>query len=129
MISNHPVHIFDDDGNESPSALIPFCQFGKNFSSMGQQSSHFNIPACSSFKEKFIENQRCYEVDVNQYKDGTFRSLDLKLGISFLVDTNYIRQTQSMRPTTKSSTSSNEKSPEDLGNKKILMRLILLLVK
>ena len=34
-LSNHPVHILDDEGNLSPTALIPFCEFGGNMSAMG----------------------------------------------------------------------------------------------
>merc|ERR1712073_18241 len=33
-ITNHPVHIFDEKGNLSPSAFIPFCQFGRNISTL-----------------------------------------------------------------------------------------------
>ena len=33
--NNHPVHIIDMEGNLSPSAFIPFCEFGGNMSIMG----------------------------------------------------------------------------------------------
>ena len=93
-ITNHPVHIYDEDGNLSPSALIPFCQFGKDkISAMGRQSDLFKIPVCNSFKAKIFYDQLCYEVDVNEmFKRESFTPTNLKLGLSFLVDTNFNRQ-------------------------------------
>ena len=92
-ISNHPVHIIGPEGN-SPSAFIPFCQFGKNHSSMGVKNSLFDIPVCNCFKEKYLMDQLCYEIDVNKFRDKTFSSKDLKLGFSFLVDINDVRQSK-----------------------------------
>ena len=94
-ITNHPVHIFDDNGNPSPSAFIPFCQFGKskNVSAMGMKTDLFSVPVCNSFKAKIFYNQLCYEVDVKDiFKKNHFTSTELELGLSFLVDTNFNRQ-------------------------------------
>ena len=62
---------------------------------MGLKTSLFDIPACNSFKDKLINNQLCYEIDVNNFKDKRFKENDLKLGLSFLIDNNEIRQTKS----------------------------------
>ena len=92
-ITNHPVHIYDDAGSLSPSAFIPFCQFGKRMFSMGIQTELFKIPVCNSFSPKIFYNQLCYEVDVNNFIDKDyFSSNELNLGLSFLVDTNFNRQ-------------------------------------
>ena len=77
MVTHHPVHIYNKYGQQSPSAFIPFCQFGNNISTMGVKHPQFKFPVCKSFKEKYINNQLCYEVDVNQYKDKTFNSLNI----------------------------------------------------
>ena len=93
-ITNHPVHIFDDNGNPSPSAFIPFCQFGKskNVSAMGMKTDLFSVPVCNSFKAKIFYNQLCYEVDVNNVlRDDPFTWKELNLGLSLLVDTNFNR--------------------------------------
>ena len=95
-VTNHPVHIYDHHGKQSPSALIPFCEFGKNMSTMGLEASKLILPVCDSFEAKYLNDQLCYEVDVNKFKYKKFRGHDLKLGFSFLVDTNQARQTQAV---------------------------------
>ena len=76
----------------SPSAFIPFCQFGENISAMGRQSDLFEIPVCNSFKAKIFYNQLCYEVDVTSIFEGFFfNPKELQLGLSLLVDTNFNR--------------------------------------
>ena len=58
-VTNHPVHIVGEDGHLSPTALIPFCEFGEdgNFSRMGRKSDYFDVPVCNSFRPKIIEDQ------------------------------------------------------------------------
>ena len=34
-LSNHPVHLIDENGDLSPTALIPFCDLGGDMSAMG----------------------------------------------------------------------------------------------
>ena len=58
------------------------------------ETSKFNLPVCDSFEAKYLNDQLCYEVDVNKFKNKKFRQHDLRLGFSFLVDTNPARQTQ-----------------------------------
>ena len=92
-ITNHPVHVYDEDGALSPSAFIPFCQFGTNILAMGRETSLFNVPVCQSFKAKIFYNQLCYEVDVHDFIDrDSMTSSELKLGLSLLVDVNFNRQ-------------------------------------
>ena len=69
LISNHPVHIMTKDHQMSPSAFIPFCDFGGNMSAMGVMIDQFNHPVCNSFQAKIINDQLCYEVDLNAYYD------------------------------------------------------------
>ena len=35
---------------------------------MGIKIDHFDIPVCTSFKDKIVENQLCYTVDPNKYR-------------------------------------------------------------
>ena len=88
--SNHPVHIKDDD-KFSPSSFIPFCQFGRDIDIMGVDVEHFDIPVCNSFKAKILNDQLCYEIDLNQYKIN-FTAESLDAGLTFLVDLNEDRQ-------------------------------------
>ena len=64
-MTNHPVHVQDEDGNLSPTALIPFCEFGGNFSVVGVKIKDFDIPFCNGFREKIIDGQLCYTIDLN----------------------------------------------------------------
>ena len=85
-ITNHPVHIIDDDKKISPSALIPFCGFGQKI--MGSKIEQFDVPVCNSFKSKVLNDQLCYEVDPNDFVNIK----EFNEGLKFYVDTNVDRQ-------------------------------------
>ena len=85
-VTNHPVHILDEEGNLSPSSLIPFCEFSGNTSIMGVKINQFDVPVCNSFRPKFSGDQLCYEVDPNNYKDRI--DANKKLSLSLLLDYN-----------------------------------------
>ena len=84
-VSNNPVHIQDEDGNLNPTALIPFCEFGGNMSLMGVKIEELDYPVCNSFRPKTIQDQLCYTVDPNEYKD----KIDLNGDLSFSLFINY----------------------------------------
>ena len=88
--SNHPVHIIDEDGDLSPSAFIPFCKFGNQNS--GIYLKQFNQPVCNIFRKKIIEDQLCYEVNLNMKSNLQRLSEDNIIGLSFMVDTNKDRE-------------------------------------
>ena len=88
--TNHPVHIQDDDGTLYPSALIPFCEFGGNMSVMGVKVGNFQIPFCTGFEEKIINDKLCYTIDLNKkrHKEQVkeVEDLTLRLFISYNED-------------------------------------------
>ena len=93
-MTNHPVHIQDENGNYSPTALIPFCQFGfgENKDSMGGKSEKFNVSFCNSFKAKIIKDQLCYTVDPSKFmKDLKIKSKD-EISLSLYINYNEDRQ-------------------------------------
>ena len=61
-------------------------------SSMGVQIDLFEVPVCNSFQDKVLNDQLCYEVDLNKYRDKYNIDKQLKLGFSFLMDYNEDRQ-------------------------------------
>ena len=81
---NHPVHIVDILGELSPSAFIPFCKFGDW---IGVIIDQFEDRVCDIFKAKVLNDQLCYEVDPNRFKNKV-SSQYLKRGLTFYVDTN-----------------------------------------
>ena len=87
---NHPVHFVTKKGTMSPSAMIPFCGFGRNMTGMGVKIEHFDIPVCNSFQAKIFNDQLCYEVDLNRFDTNNLKGQhrNKELGISFYVDTN-----------------------------------------
>ena len=89
---NHPVHIVDKDNVYSPSAFIPFCSFGGNFSIMGVQNEDFTVPLCNSFEPRVLYDQRCYEIDLNRYKDY-YSVSTLQEGLVLYIDSNADRST------------------------------------
>ena len=84
-VSNHPVHIFDEKGLLSPTALIPFCQLGNEF--QGNTTDHFSVPVCRGFKAKIHNKKLCYEINPNfRKKDIDKRGKGLTLFLSFNKD-------------------------------------------
>ena len=69
----------------SPTALIPFCEFGGNMSVMGIKIDQFKDPVCNSFRPKIIQDQLCYTVDPNEYK----YKIDLRGDLSLSLFINY----------------------------------------
>ena len=67
---------------------------------MGQKINQFELPVCKSFKPKILNDQVCYEVDINRFKNNVSVE-EFKKGLTFLVDTNEERQ----YPTAKSNKS------------------------
>ena len=88
--SNHPVHM-RDNGEWSPSAFIPFCDFGGDMMVLGIKVDNFSVPVCNSFRAKILNDQLCYEIDLNQYRTD-ISGRKLKQGLSFLIDKNEDRQ-------------------------------------
>ena len=88
VISNHPVHLMNENGNKSQSAFIPFCTFGGDLAVMAKKIDNFDVPVCNSFRAKILQNQLCYEVDLNKYKNISNIENQLSKGLTFLYDTN-----------------------------------------
>ena len=88
----HPVHIINKENSTSQSAFIPFCEIGGNMSAMGVEIDQFSFPVCNSFKEKVLNDQLCYEVDLNRFVNMNTIDRDLELGFTFIMDYNEDRQ-------------------------------------
>ena len=93
LISNHPVHIFDENGNISPSAFIPFCEFGEDRSNLGKKHENFNVPVCNAFTPKIVTDQLCYEIDLQSYRSNENSDLKKQLnsGLVLVLDYNLDR--------------------------------------
>ena len=61
-------------------------------SSMGVKIENFSVPVCNSFQPKILNDQICYEVDLNRYANKDNIDKNLKLGLSFMMDYNEDRQ-------------------------------------
>ena len=86
-ISNHPVHIIDGNERFSPSAFIPFCQFGRNYSLTSVFTENFSVPVCQGFKPKIVLDQLCYEINVNNLTSNISEE-DIKMGLVLYLDYN-----------------------------------------
>ena len=80
------------DNKTSPSAFIPFCEFGGDMSGVGVKLDQFDDPVCHSFQAKILNDQLCYEVDLNKFSHRKNIAKDLKLGFYFLMDYSEDRQ-------------------------------------
>ena len=91
-IVNHPVHIINEKNMLSPSAFIPFCDFGGKMSAVGIKIKEFEYPVCNSFQAKILNDQLCYEIDLNRFADENNVADELDLGFNFIMDYNEDRQ-------------------------------------
>ena len=86
------MHIIDKNGSVSPSAFIPFCSFGGDFDAMGANYSNFNVPVCNSFQATVKDEQICYELDLEKYKNELDLVKQLQEGLVLYLDYNEDRQ-------------------------------------
>ena len=55
-------------------------------SAMGVKIDLFDVPVCSSFQAKVLNDQLCYQVDLNMFSNDIEK--DLEIGFNFLMDYN-----------------------------------------
>ena len=90
-VVNHPVHFVNKNMEKSPSAFIPFCEFGQEkMASTGVKIDQFHIPVCNSFEAIILGDQRCYQIDLNRF--STKDESELTSGFAFIMDYNEDRQ-------------------------------------
>ena len=94
-LSNHPVHILNNNGEFSSSSFIPFCSFGKEF--IGANLSGFELPICNIFKPRNYLDQLCYETNLQNLKDSNIQKIgnQLEIGLTLILDYNEERQSYS----------------------------------
>ena len=64
-------------------------------SAMGVRNGHFNVTTCNSFQAKIINDQLCYEVDLNRFSNNDNIYNEIKTGFIFFMDYNEDRQVES----------------------------------
>ena len=61
-------------------------------SAMGIKIDQFDVPVCNAFEAKIMNDQLCYEVDLNKFSNKANIERELELGFNFLLDYNEDRQ-------------------------------------
>ena len=61
-------------------------------SAMGVKIDQFDYPVCNAFDAKIMNDQLCYEVDINRFSNKNNIENELKLGFNVLMDYNEDRQ-------------------------------------
>ena len=89
-MNNHPVHL--TSLGDAHTAFIPFCALGEDLEIMGTQIDGFDVPVCNSFIPKIHNQQLCYEVDLEKFRNNSILEEQLKGGLVLLLDYNEIRQ-------------------------------------
>ena len=59
---------------------------------MGIKIDQFDVPVCNAFEAKIMNDQLCYEVDLNTFSDSNNIKKELEIGFNFLMDYNEDRQ-------------------------------------
>ena len=60
--------------------------------SVGIWTEVFGVPVCNCFQAKNLDDQLCYEVDLNRFSNKDNTKEELKTGFTFLMDYNEDRQ-------------------------------------
>ena len=55
---------------------------------LGRKAKGFQDPVCSAFTRKIVNNQLCYEIDLNRFRDQVNWEESLQSGLSLVIDTN-----------------------------------------
>ena len=55
---------------------------------MGEKINHFDLPVCIKFRQKILEGQLCYQVDINQIKNQVEAKEAIKHGLLVMIDYN-----------------------------------------
>ena len=55
---------------------------------LGRKVDGFQDPVCSAFTRKIVNNQLCYEIDLNRFRDQVNWEESLQSGLSLVIDTN-----------------------------------------
>ena len=66
---------------------------------MGKRINEFDDPVCNSFEAKIRNDQLCYEVDLEKFKDTDNIKEQLKSGLVLILDYNEERQSETYNPT------------------------------
>ena len=66
--------------------------------SMGRVVNGFHDPVCDIFETKIRNEQLCYEVDLEKYKDKNKIKEQLKAGLVLFLDYNLERQSETYNP-------------------------------
>ena len=61
-------------------------------SGVGVKIDQFDDPVCNSFEARILNNQLCYEVDLNRFSNKSNIAKELESGFYFLMDYNEDRQ-------------------------------------
>ena len=99
---NHPAHIIDQDGSLSPSALIPFCWYGRN-KAIGVKHDKFKVPVCSGFEKVQRNNQICYEFNPG----NVLKNEDIRDAFHMIVDDNQDKRMRELKV--------SDKNKEEIG--------------
>ena len=59
---------------------------------VGVKIDQFDVPVCNSFQAKVLNDQLCYEVDLNRFAKKVCIEDEIKLGFNFIMDYNEDRQ-------------------------------------
>ena len=65
---------------------------------MGKEINGFDNPVCDSFEAKIRNDQLCYEVDLEKFKDRKRIKEQLKSGLVLILDYNLERQSETYNP-------------------------------
>ena len=59
---------------------------------MGNKIDSFDVPVCNSFKAVLYNDQLCYQVDLEKFRDEEMLDKQLKHGLVIIIDENKDRQ-------------------------------------
>ena len=66
-VSLYPPHLVDSQGRNLPAALIPFCSYQGDSTSIGRSVENLSFKVCDKFQPTVLSGQLCYSIDVGNF--------------------------------------------------------------
>ena len=80
----------DSSGDKTPGAIVPFCAYAGNLSTLGQQIAGMDFPICDKFQATVLDGQVCYVLNMEALPRGATengKDKGLLLALNMNVDT------------------------------------------
>ena len=66
----HPAHVTSGNGTLLPGALIPFCSYQSDWTTLGNKGDGLGFHACDQFKSSVLNGELCFSLKLDRDRHG-----------------------------------------------------------